>query len=562
MTNFSMYTIIVVYKRRGIMPLKNAPVQIPEKKVTYKISKNITYVYYTIRAYRNAAGKPTSDEVLIGKKEPDTGMLIPNRRYFELFESDAAIDKKETFKIPSKVVSYGNVYSLSEIAKLLKLQEILERCFPSKWHQILSVACYMLCEGNVMMHIDDWFDETEISFCDRLDDQQCSRLFAGISYDERMCFFKEWVKLFTEQEYIAYDITSISTYSKGIDIAEWGYNRDGEQLPQINLGFFYGAQSSLPIYYDMYSGSINDKSHLPFMLAGAKKLGISNVRFVIDRGFSSEDNLTLMKNKGYLFVTAMPGHWVEAKKIIDQCKNVIRKIANRLSAFDVYVQSFDIELYGFKMKAHVYYDPEKVALDEKEFYSHIEKLTEDLKKINKSGGVTKKYTDIFKVEGEKTSKFSFELDNEKIDERLSRAGFFILLSNDLNLNSHDTLTIYRGKDVIEKNFDQLKNSLDFKRLRTHVNKTTEGKVFVGFIALILRSHLLRKIKENVQIKNLTLDKALRELRKIKSVIFEDSSRMLLPVTKTQRTILDAVDLSEKKLQESFKNLYTIKTCGV
>ena len=33
-------------------------------------------------------------------------------------------------------------------------------------------------------------------------------------------------------------MTSISTYSKGIDLAQPGYNRDGDQLPQINLAMF------------------------------------------------------------------------------------------------------------------------------------------------------------------------------------------------------------------------------------------------------------------------------------------------------------------------------------
>jgi hypothetical protein len=68
------------------MPLMNNPVPIPDKKVTFKNVNNNIYVYYTVRAYRNEAGNPTSDEVSIGKKDISTGMLIPNRRYFELFQ--------------------------------------------------------------------------------------------------------------------------------------------------------------------------------------------------------------------------------------------------------------------------------------------------------------------------------------------------------------------------------------------------------------------------------------------------------------------------------------------
>jgi hypothetical protein len=69
-----------------LVALKNEPVPLPDKKVTFKKAANGTeYVYYTTRAYRNKNGKPTSDEVGIGKKDIATGNLIPNKRYFEIF---------------------------------------------------------------------------------------------------------------------------------------------------------------------------------------------------------------------------------------------------------------------------------------------------------------------------------------------------------------------------------------------------------------------------------------------------------------------------------------------
>jgi len=384
-----------------------------------------------------------------------------------------------------------------------------------------------------------------------MDDQQCSRLFASISYTERAKFFKEWVKLRSEREYIAYDVTSVSTYSKGIDIAEWGYNRDNEKIPQVNIGMFYGAESRLPVYYNVYSGSVSDKSHLAFMMDGAEKLGIANARFVLDRGFVTEDNLSFMAENKYLFVTAFPGHLLEAKKIIDEYKGCVRKTANRISQLDVYASPVDIDLYGIKMKAHIYFDTEKQVLDEKELYAHIERLETDLEKMGKGKRATTKYTDYFIINQEKNEKLHFVPDNDKIDQRLSRAGFFILLSNDESLDSGNILKIYRGRDVIEKNFDQLKNGLDFKRLRTHVNNTMNGKVFVGFLALILRSYLLCKIKGNQDTKQITLEKVLMEFRKIKAITFEDLSRMLMPLTKMQRTILEVIGVSPNKLQDAF-----------
>jgi transposase len=528
----------------------------PDKKVTFKTAGNGTaYVYLTIRSYRNKDGKPTSDETAIGKKDPVTGMLIPNRKYLEIFQGSTIADKSPVADgkpaLPNRVASYGSSYALMGIAQTIGLKRQLSECFPDKWSQILAAAFYMVCEGNVMMYLDDWFDENDVTFAKRMDDQHCSRLFSGISHEERTRFFKEWIKYRFEQEYIAYDVTSVSTYSNGMDNAEWGYNRDNENIPQVNLSMFYGIKSCLPVFYSMYSGSIPDKGRLAFMMLEAGKLGISNARFVMDCGFVMEDNLRYMQNNEYLFITALPRNFLEMNRIVDSCKNNIRKAANWISGFEVYGLPYDTEIYGIKMKAHVYFDAHKQALDEKELYARIGRLATDLEKMSRTKRATKKYTDYFLIEQEKAGGISFEPDCEKIDERLSRAGFFVLLCNDGSLGSGDALSIYRRKDVIEKNFDQLKNGLDFRRLRTHFNQTADGKMFVGFVALILRSYMLHKVKGSNVTKNLTLEKVLIELRKIKSVTFWDSSRALMPLTKTQKTILEVLELSAQELQNSF-----------
>ncbi|MDR1604493.1 MAG: hypothetical protein LBS10_06845 [Gracilibacteraceae bacterium] len=88
------------------MTLKAETVPMPEKKISFKKGKNdAVYVYYTIRAYRNSRGKPTSDEVSIGKKDSATGRLIPNSRYFEFFPDS----RPESTPKPGQISSFGNV---------------------------------------------------------------------------------------------------------------------------------------------------------------------------------------------------------------------------------------------------------------------------------------------------------------------------------------------------------------------------------------------------------------------------------------------------------------------
>ena len=140
-----------------------------------------------------------------------------------------------------------------------------------------------------------------------------------------------------------------------------------------------------------------------------------------------------------------------------------------------------------------------------------------------------------------------EMDYDEVDERLKKAGFCIFLTTDMSCSPENLIRIYRGRDELEKNFCQLKNGLDFRRLRTHINETTEGKVFVGFLALILRTRLLAKVKGQTETKKFTLDKVLLELKKIKTVTMSDRHRLVTPLTKTQKSILAALDIAHEAL---------------
>jgi len=49
---------------------------------------------------------------------------------------------------------------------------------------------------------------------------------------------------------VCYDVTSISSYSQAMPAVERGYNRDGDDLAQYNLGTFCDECSKTPLYYN------------------------------------------------------------------------------------------------------------------------------------------------------------------------------------------------------------------------------------------------------------------------------------------------------------------------
>jgi transposase len=106
---------------------------------------------------------------------------------------------------------------------------------------------------------------------------------------------------------------------------------------------------------------------------------------------------------------------------------------------------------------------------------------------------------------------------------------------------------YRQRDVVEKSFDDLKNELDMKRIHCHSDETMDGKMFVAFFALILRSCLQNKLRTYINEAGLTFSSVLKELRKMKYVYTRDGKKLLSPITKKQREILNACGLSAENL---------------
>ncbi len=91
-----------------------------------------------------------------------------------------------------------------------------------------------------------------------------SRLLHSIGQDEKKIdiFFTNWIKELKSTGSILFDITSISSYGSKNEFLERGYNRDGENLEQVNLGLIARASSTnsigLPLAYRVYPGSITD----------------------------------------------------------------------------------------------------------------------------------------------------------------------------------------------------------------------------------------------------------------------------------------------------------------
>lgn len=526
-------------------------VPMPTEKIVIRKQKTNSYVYYRTRVYRNAKGQPTNDTVLIGKKDLESGMLIPNKKYYEIYGIEPK-EKVQTKIVPRSILDYGNNYLLDHLLEKYDVISTLKYAFPNSYREIAALAKYMVCEGNVYYYCEDWCDKTYTGLAKAITSQKASEVCKSIVLDQRNKFFKRWIYAREKEEYLAYDITSISSYSTGNDNVEWGYNRDEENLPQINMGMIFGESTKIPVYYNVYPGSIPDKSYLDYMLRDSKEIGLKYSKFVMDKGFFTEYNLKRLSKETLHFIVSVPNHQNIPKRLIAENSRMQYDSSNSLGSGKPFAKCVTIADYGFRSNVHVFFDNMKFHDESEILLSNVEKREQVLTTMSTKPSETQAYDKYF-IFKESKKGYSFERNTEAINKAISTFGYFLILTTDFKLTSNEILEIYRRKDVVEKCFDNLKNAIDMKRLRTHSTESSDGKMFIAFVSLILRSILENTIGEFNRKNNLTIEKIIKELSKIRLVNLSDETSILNPITKKQRIILENFGLSDEDVIRSIKS---------
>lgn len=114
------------------------------------------------------------------------------------------------------------------------------------------------------------------------------------------------------------------------------------------------------------------------------------------------------------------------------------------------------------------------------------------------------------------------------------------------------ISIYRNHDTIEKLLKVLKNELDLDRFLVHFRFSVESKVFITFLANIIRNEIYIKTKE-LRIKDkkaYTISSIINELNKVEA--YKDSNDKFVrryTLTKKQKTILNCFDLKEENIDD-------------
>ena len=90
---------------------------------------------------------------------------------------------------------------------------------------------------------------------------------------------------------------------------------------------------------------------------------------------------------------------------------------------------------------------------------------------------------------------AFKEKTDVIQQQLQRCGYFCIITSE-NITASQALIHYKGRDISEKLFRADKSFLGSKSMRVQSTESLSSKVFIEFIALIVRNRIYNLLKEN------------------------------------------------------------------
>lgn len=524
----------------------------------------IKYAYENEAYWDKEKKQSRSKRTLIGKVDPETGEIIPTRPYRKK-ALEAAVSTVKPGPVPVTVTNrrfFGATYLLDAIGRNLGVTEDLKSCFPDSYKQLQSLAYFLILEeNNALSRFSKW---------DRLHwhphgkdilSQRSSELFQSIDEERKIRFFKKQGKRRAENEYWAYDTTSISSYSETLKQVKYGKNKENDRLPQINLALLFGEKSNLPFYYRKLPGNITDVTTVKQLLKEFRVLGYEKVKLVMDRGFYSQANINeLFQNRLKFLVSTKIGLGYVQKEL-DTQRESLKSWTCYNDKYDIHAicqpitwtyeqarpNKGDVVKEERRCYLHLYYNREKAADDQGRMNRYLSALKSELEEKKEIPEHQKDYAKYFDVTDTPKRARKIVAKDAIIQQATRDYGYFSLLSNDVK-DPIEALELYRNKDLVEKAFGNLKERLNMRRALVSSETALNGKLFVEFLALIYLSYIKKRMQEEDLFRKWTLQGLLDELDLVECFEAPGYGKMLGEMTKKQEDLYQKLGIDPPSLQ--------------
>lgn len=411
---------------------------------------------------------------------------------------------------------------LSWVGKESGITEDLQTCTDIGTAQkIETIAQFWLAnQGDRLIRMEKWQNLHPTPYAEKISKDVYHDLFEQIGMEERIVqgYFRARANRCDLNSPIAFDSTTISTYSNNIHEARQGFNKAGDGLKTVKLLTMYDLKSHQPIAFAKEPGNLSDVAGIESALKQMSYLNVSKAQLVTDRGYYSQDNLSQMINKHMKFLTAVSTDLSWVNKKLQENKEKLKAVS-RLCPWDFGIHGYTVPIEAefavtrqrsrkgickgetvtksHRLYLHLYLSRERAADEEKKFGAELFELKNDIEngsydQLNESAKKKAgKYLIMSRVG--RGGKLRVEINDEACERAKEHHGYFALISNKAE-DCFEALKKYRLREKIEEAFKDTKNRIDGHRTRVWDGDTLKGRMFCQFVGLGYYCFLRQKIK--------------------------------------------------------------------
>lgn len=525
---------------------------------------NRVYVYER-ENYRDEFGKVKHRNTrYLGVEVTENGKtrIIPPRKRlkgFEVIES----------------VRYGDISVLYNIFKEYGIIDLLDELIPRGGLPVgdvfASLAINHIVDRETLNMFSKWYQDTALEEFTSIPAKKMNstnlgavmKTFSKIGVEGRVdvCIeiFNKVKHLEIKSTSLLYDITSTYFYAKKLPKVRLGYNRDDNGLPQINISLAATKNKGLPIFFRTYEGNITDVNTIRQLILDVKRIDFKVDVLILDRGMTSKKNLIDLAESHMKIIGGIPLTSNEAKDLVE-CKISEENELIRPSGL-IYYEDISTSLFGIPGRAIVCFNHsdlererstrlKKIAVAEKKIAELLdsEACSDNSDYLEKEiKAIIKGVSGYFAVTNEDGKITVIPNTDERKRARL-RDGKCLIFTTDFEKTPPDIISLYFGKDVIEKIFNCFKNWLDLQPVRHFDEGIVDVYIFICYLAYLClalyKHHLGVTGWEGVQD---SLDE-LGRIRKTTLVFGEEKIDKTTVLTKEQKDIFGKLGFKDKLIQ--------------
>src|SRR4051794_3956784 len=327
----------------------------------------------------------------------------------------------------------------------------------------------------------------------------------------------------------------------------YGHSKDHRpDLPQVVIGLAV-TREGIPVRVWVWPGNTNDMSVIGEVKDDLRGWRLGRVVTVVDRGFSSDENLRYLTRAG--------GHWIAGERMRDGSADAREALArpgryqtvrDNLRVKDVLVGDGDAA-----KRFIVCHNPAAAERDKTTREDTITRLQAELDRIDAARAKTTsaKASDAHRRAEcalrdhpslgrylRQTPSGRLRIDRAKINAEARLDGKYLLSTSDPDLSAEDVSLGYKNVLEAERGFRDLKTTLELRPVFHRLEHRIRAHVLICWLALLL-------IRISERQTNTTWRRIALELQRLHLVTLQGpdgSVEQTTPLTDAQRSILNAL----------------------